>query len=252
MSRPARNRTGSNKARPAAAKRPGAQQGGKPAGGKSTGGKSTGGKPAGGKEAPGPSAKPAAKPSAAPPKAKPTANAEAAPARTPAAGTPAAGTPPAGTPPGRSPRASRREAFAIPGNRTFATTASVPLLAGSLAGLFLLGFAVGLGGALMHYMRVGGVPTGTLLGVLAAAGVAFAAGVLLRSRVGAAIPSAGWLVAGILLASPRAEGDLLIGGKAMDFGFLIGGVFTLLAVCALPYARLAAEPAPADYRDPPS
>ena len=65
---------------------------------------------------------------------------------------------------------------------------------------------------------------------------------LVRSRLGAAIPSAGWLVAGLVLSSPKSEGDILIGGAGMDYGFLVGGASTLLAVCALPYALLAAEP----------
>jgi hypothetical protein len=134
------------------------------------------------------------------------------------------------------------------------TTAPLPVILGTCAGLLLLGLLVGVGGAFVHYMRlsVGGakLPTGTLLGVLAAGGVAFSAGVLLRTRLGAVVPSVGWLISGMLLSSPKGEGDLLIGGAAIDYGFLVGGVALLLALCALPYGLLHAVSS-ADDPDPP-
>lgn len=221
MSRPPRKGSGSNKPRPQAAKRPAGQQAAKPA--------STTAGPAAAKGG----AKPGAK-SGATPGATPGARSNGKPSAEPSAKSSAR---PAVTRP--TPSARARAAITVPGRTSWATSASLPALAGVLVGLFVLGLLVGVGGALVHYMRVGSVPTGTLLGVLAADGVAFAAGVLLRSRFGAAIPGLGWLVAGMLLSSPRGEGDLLIGGAAMDYGFLVGGVGTLLAVCALPYGLLA-------------
>jgi hypothetical protein len=211
LSRSARNRTGSNRSRPQAVKRSAGNAAAKPA-----------------------TPKPA----------------------TPKPGTPGPGgpkgavRPAAKSVPGTAPRSGPprgRAAVTVPGRSTWATSAPLPALIAALLGLFLLGLIVGIGGALVHYMRVsvGGtaLPTGTVLGVLAVGGVAFAGGVLLRSRLGAAIPSAGWLVAGMVLSSPKAEGDILIGGAGIDYGFLVGGVALLLAVCALPYGLLAAGPA---------
>ncbi len=94
------------------------------------------------------------------------------------------------------------------------------------------------------------LPTGTVLGVLAAGGVAFCAGVLTRSRLGAVAPAAGWLISGLMLSQPRPEGDVLIGGAGMDYGFLVGGLALLIAVVALPFGLLETDSA-ADSADAP-
>ncbi len=75
--------------------------------------------------------------------------------------------------------------------------------------------------------------------VLPAAVAGAGAGVL--GRPGAAAAAIGWLVAVLVLASRRPEGDLVVPGSVAGYVWLLGG--TLLAgVCvALPYSGARAE-----------
>jgi hypothetical protein len=113
------------------------------------------------------------------------------------------------------------------------------------AALFLLGAVVGVAAAFLHLGSVpAGVdwPVGLVFGLLCTAAAGVAGGMYVRTRAGAIIPALGWTVAVLVFTSPRAEGDLVVGSSGADYGFMVGGLFTQLAVVVLvPYTAWAAR-----------
>ncbi|MEV4438002.1 DUF6113 family protein [Streptomyces sp. NPDC049577] len=108
---------------------------------------------------------------------------------------------------------------------------TTPLSAGRLAayaGLAVLGFVVGVAGALV---QGGWFPGGLLLALLALAGLCHGGATATRSRIGGAAPGAGWLVSVLLLSATRAEGDFLFGAGLGSYIFLLGGM-TVAVICA--------------------
>lgn len=96
------------------------------------------------------------------------------------------------------------------------------------AGLFLLGAVVGVAGALV---QAGWFPLGLLLALGGAAGAFGGGAKLMRTKVGAMAPAAGWLLAVMLLTSARAEGDFVFGAAISSYVFLLGGMLVAL-LCA--------------------
>lgn len=118
--------------------------------------------------------------------------------------------------------------------------------------LTVLGALVGIGGAFLHLRSVpAGIdwPVGLLFGLLCAAALAAAGGMLVRSRAGAAFPAVGWTIAVVFLTQPRPEGDVVVGGGAEAFGFMLGGLIAHGVVVVLPpYAEWARADRPGRSR----
>ncbi|MEU7428854.1 MULTISPECIES: DUF6113 family protein [unclassified Streptomyces] len=96
------------------------------------------------------------------------------------------------------------------------------------AGLFLLGALAGLAGALV---QPAWFPGGLLLALAGAAGLFRGGAYATGGRGGAVAPAAGWIIAVILLTTPRPEGDFLFGAGGGSYLFLLGGM-ALAVICA--------------------
>ncbi|MFJ4874802.1 DUF6113 family protein [Streptomyces sp. NPDC088745] len=94
--------------------------------------------------------------------------------------------------------------------------------------LLVLGALTGIAGALVAGVLA---PVGLLLSLLAAGGLFYGGTYTLGTRLGAAVPGLGWLLAVLAATSGRTEGDLLVGGGTGASIFLIGGV-VLAVICA--------------------
>ncbi|MCG6499033.1 DUF6113 family protein [Kitasatospora sp. A2-31] len=120
---------------------------------------------------------------------------------------------------------------AVLGTRDERLKESQPPLAGRIAAyvlFFLLGFAVSVCGAFVQALWP---PVGVLL-ALAATGATFYAGLRITgTRLGAAIPAAGWFVALLLLMVPRPEGDNVLWTNATSLSWLFVGSI-LGVICA--------------------
>lgn len=103
-----------------------------------------------------------------------------------------------------------------------------PVRYAAYAGLFVLGALAGVAGALV---QSGWFPGGLLLALAGAAGVFGGGAKLTRTKVGALVPAAGWLVAVMLLTSSRPEGDFLFGTGFSSYAYLFGGMLVAL-LCA--------------------
>ncbi len=94
--------------------------------------------------------------------------------------------------------------------------------------LLVLGALTGIAGALVAGVLA---PAGLLLSLLAAGGLFYGGTYALGTRLGAAVPGLGWLLAVLAATSGRTEGDLLVGGGTGASIFLIGGM-VLAVICA--------------------
>ncbi|MFI9236438.1 DUF6113 family protein [Streptomyces sp. NPDC053079] len=96
------------------------------------------------------------------------------------------------------------------------------------AGLAALGFLTGIAGSLV---QGGWFPGGLLLALLALAGLCYGAVLLTRARVGGAAAGTGWLIAALVLAANRPEGDFLFQAGIGSYAFLLGGM-AVAVICA--------------------
>lgn len=94
--------------------------------------------------------------------------------------------------------------------------------------LVLLGAVTGAAGVLVH---AAWFPGGLLLALLATTGVFYGAMTATGTRSGVGASAAGWLVAIVLLTVSRPEGDLLIGGSAVSYAYMLGGM-AIAVICA--------------------
>ncbi|HZE65265.1 MAG TPA: DUF6113 family protein [Sporichthyaceae bacterium] len=108
----------------------------------------------------------------------------------------------------------------------------VPRVIGVSAGLFLLGFVVGVAGAFEHAEKA---PLGLIVSLLAEGSVVFAAGVHARCRFGAGLPAAAWVLSVLIGIDQRPEGDLLIPADHLGYAYLVGGLVLLGLLTLLPY-----------------
>jgi hypothetical protein len=110
-----------------------------------------------------------------------------------------------------------------------------------LVALGVLGAVAGVLGAFVHAMSVeiGGVeiPVGLPLALGAAGAVFVLAGWLLRNRLAVLAPAVGWLIPVLVMAAPRAEGDLVVAGNLSGYLFLLGGATLIGLAIALPYGN---------------
>ncbi|MQA86875.1 MAG: hypothetical protein GEV03_20150 [Streptosporangiales bacterium] len=91
------------------------------------------------------------------------------------------------------------------------------------AALFLLGALVGMFGCFYFAETVVGVPIGTVLGIGANFVMCWLGGLGMRSKLGAALPAAGWLVVAMAFAAGRPEGDIVVTSTGLGLTFLFGG-----------------------------
>ncbi|MGW0548615.1 DUF6113 family protein [Streptomyces altiplanensis] len=94
--------------------------------------------------------------------------------------------------------------------------------------LVVLGALTGAAGVLVH---AAWFPGGLLLALLAAAGVFYGSLYATGTKAGVGASAAGWLVAVVLLTVSRPEGDLLVGGSAVSYAYLLGGM-AVAVICA--------------------
>ncbi|MFJ2605946.1 DUF6113 family protein [Streptomyces sp. NPDC091279] len=114
--------------------------------------------------------------------------------------------------------------------------------AAAYVGLFVLGAAVGVAGALVQ----GGLfPGGLLLALAGEAGLLRGGARVTGGRAGAVAPAVGWLVVVVLLTSTRPEGDFLFAAGGSSYLFLLGGMAVAVICATLGFGR---QPAGADAR----
>lgn len=98
------------------------------------------------------------------------------------------------------------------------------------AGLVALGLVAGVAGALV---QAGWFPLGLLLALGGAAGLFWGGALLTRTRVGAAAPAGGWVLAVMLLTATRPQGDFIFASGVGSYLFLFGGMALAGACVAL-------------------
>ncbi|WP_171170860.1 DUF6113 family protein [Streptomyces sp. I05A-00742] len=105
------------------------------------------------------------------------------------------------------------------------------LTAGKVAthlGLVVLGFLVGIAGSLV---QAAWFPGGLLLALVALAALCHGGRVLTGGRTGAASGGVGWLLAVLVLALNRPEGDFLFEAGIGSNVFMLGGM-VVVVICA--------------------
>lgn len=96
-----------------------------------------------------------------------------------------------------------------------------------------LGAAVGAAGALV---QGGWFPGGLLLALAGCAALFYGGRVITRTRLGAVVPGAVWLVTVMLLSTSRPEGDFLFTAGVGPYVYLFGGTIAAM-VCATAQPR---------------
>ncbi|MBO8192711.1 hypothetical protein ITI46_13695 [Streptomyces oryzae] len=104
--------------------------------------------------------------------------------------------------------------------------------------LAVLGLLTGAAGALV---QGGWFPLGLLLALAAAVGLFWGGAKLCRTKTGAAVPGAGWVLAVLLMTPARAEGDFLFAAGIASYVYLFGG---MLAAVMCTTVALPAPPVP--------
>ncbi|RCG19481.1 hypothetical protein DTL70_22140 [Streptomyces diacarni] len=106
------------------------------------------------------------------------------------------------------------------------------------AALAVLGLLTGAAGGLVQGAWF---PLGLLLALAAAVGLFWGGAKLCRTKPGAAVPGAGWVVAVLLMTTSRAEGDFLFAAGLAGYVYLFGG---MLAAVMCTTIALPAPPVP--------
>lgn len=96
-----------------------------------------------------------------------------------------------------------------------------------VVGAFLQGRSVEIGGV--------GLPVGILLALCATVAVFVLAGAAVGNRLGVVGPGIGWVVAVLMLATRRPEGDLVLPATATGYAYLLGGAIAVGLVVAFPF-----------------
>ncbi|MER7753497.1 DUF6113 family protein [Kitasatospora sp. NPDC097643] len=134
-------------------------------------------------------------------------------------------TEPADAPPRRSFPAN------LLGTREERLAEAQPPLTGRIAAyvlLFPLGVAVSVCGSFVQALWP---PVGVLLALAATAGTFYGGLRITGTRLGAAVPAAGWFLAMLLMIVPRPEGDNVLWSNATSLGWLFAGS-VLGVICA--------------------
>jgi hypothetical protein len=97
--------------------------------------------------------------------------------------------------------------------------------------LFPLGAVVAFIGA---FAQAAYPPAGLIVALAGSAGVFGAGGSLMKTKIGAAVPAAGWMLTVLFFASwTKPEGDWIFVSGALSYIYLFGG--TIMAVAAATY-----------------
>ncbi|MEV0149518.1 MULTISPECIES: DUF6113 family protein [unclassified Nonomuraea] len=100
--------------------------------------------------------------------------------------------------------------------------------------LFVLGVVMGVvGGFTQAAWHAGPVPVAAIGWLLVLFAVCLGAGRMLRSRAGAAVTAAGWLLVSMPFSFPLSQGDLVISGGAAGYVYLYGGMVAVVAAFLL-------------------
>ena len=97
------------------------------------------------------------------------------------------------------------------------------------------GFAVGVFGSFLQAVHQLGLPVGTVVVLTVTGLVFFGAGSACRSRGAAAACSGGWVLAVMLMITPRAAGDVVFTADPRTYVFLAGGLLLACAAGCWPY-----------------
>lgn len=119
---------------------------------------------------------------------------------------------------------------------------ALPRRLAALALAFALGLLVGGVGSFAQADRLGGVPVGLVLSLLASAAAVVAVTVLGSSRGLPVSAVLGWLVAVVPLAGSRREGDVVVAGDSVGYAWAYGGMLLVCATCVVVVARLLSHP----------
>ncbi|MEV4255053.1 DUF6113 family protein [Spirillospora sp. NPDC049652] len=108
--------------------------------------------------------------------------------------------------------------------------------------LALLGFAYGVFGAFHQDWTVGSFPLPSLLLCAVLFALVFGAGYGMRTKLGAVIPAAAWMIVTFVMSSKQPEGDLVIPGTTAGYVYIVGGLVTaLVAIAVVPTRRPSGE-----------
>ncbi|QYC44884.1 hypothetical protein Nocox_36650 [Nonomuraea coxensis DSM 45129] len=100
--------------------------------------------------------------------------------------------------------------------------------------LFVLGVVMGVVGGFTHPVwQEGPLPGAAVVWVLMLFLVCLGAGKLLGSRLGAAVPGAGWLLVTMPFTVQLASGDLVIASGLPGYVYLYGGLVALVVAYLL-------------------
>jgi Family of unknown function (DUF6113) len=113
--------------------------------------------------------------------------------------------------------------------------------------LVLLGAAAGIAGVFVHgwSVRLGGaaLPVGALAALAGCAGLFVGSGLLMHGRSGVLVPVVAWaLVTSLFTFWPRPEGDVVMPNDVVTYGYLFAGWIIAAMVIGFPWSYLATEP----------
>ncbi len=98
--------------------------------------------------------------------------------------------------------------------------------------LAVLGVVLGLIGSFEFSWELGPVPVAAVLLSGLNLAVFWAAGWAMRSKAGAVVPAALWMIILVVLSTRRPEGDLVVTGTTQGYVYMIGGVLAALVAIA--------------------
>ncbi|RFU38248.1 hypothetical protein DZF91_28665 [Actinomadura logoneensis] len=108
--------------------------------------------------------------------------------------------------------------------------------------LFLLGIAYGLFGAFHQDWTVGSLPLPAIVLCAVLFGLVFGAGYGMRTKLGAVLPAAAWMIVTFVMSSKRSEGDLVVPGTTAGYVYIVGGLVAgLVAIAVVPTGRAPGE-----------
>lgn len=103
--------------------------------------------------------------------------------------------------------------------------------------LFVLGVGVGGYGSFYYSVPLGPVPIGLFLAIAATYVTCWLGGRGMKTKSGAAVPALGWFVAVLTFSQNRVEGDFLLTGQLVSYGFLFGGALAAVLAVSLSQSR---------------
>lgn len=106
----------------------------------------------------------------------------------------------------------------------------------------LAGAAAGLLGSFVHAYTAYGVGVGLVVALGLSLSVLVTLGLATGGRRACVLAAVGWLAVVLVLSSRRPEGDLVVAGDGLGYGWLFGGTLVVVLAAAFPYGRLTRLP----------